>query len=89
MHRKRPKKPLLAVDLANLPGTNPEVEEANEGDISETDEDGSSAVKIKTCETFSDHEDDSLDVASAVLINNAVSEKGAEETKEDLLIGKN
>ena len=66
-HRKRPKKPLLVVDLANLPGPKPEVEEGNEGmeedvvvtdnveiliagDISETDEEGSSAVKIQTCE---------------------------------------
>jgi hypothetical protein len=54
------------VDLANLPGPKPEVEEGNEGmeedvvnnnvelfiagDISETDEEGSSAVKIQTCE---------------------------------------
>ena len=30
-HRKRPKKPLLTVDLANLPGPKPELEEGNEG----------------------------------------------------------
>ena len=30
-HRKRPKKPLLSVDIANLPGPKPEVEEGNEG----------------------------------------------------------
>lgn len=82
-HRKRPKKPLLVVDLANLPGPKPEVEEGNEGDISETDEEGSSAVKIQTCEKLSDHEDDSLEVTSAVLANNEVSEKGSEEKVED------
>ena len=42
----------MVVDLANLPGPNPEVEEGTEGDISETDEKGSPAVKIKTCEKF-------------------------------------
>ena len=73
----------MVVDLANLPGPNPEVEEGTEGDISETDEKGSPAVKIKTCEKISDHEDDSLHVPSAILINNAVSEKGAEEKVED------
>ena len=30
-HRKRPKKALLNVDLANLPGPKPELEEGNEG----------------------------------------------------------
>ena len=34
-----------------------------------------SAVKIITWEKSSDYEDDSLDVASAVLINNTVSEE--------------
>ena len=34
-----------------------------------------SAVKIITWEKISDYEDDSLDIASAVLINNTVSEE--------------
>jgi hypothetical protein len=39
-HRKRrPKKPLLVVDLANMLGPNLKVEKGNEGDISETGED--------------------------------------------------
>ena len=58
---------MLSVDLANLPGPKPEVEEGNEGmneadvsfgtihlpiagDISETDEESSTAVKIKKFE---------------------------------------
>ena len=51
------------MDLANLPGPNPKVEEGNEGDISETDEDGN---KIKTFEKMSDNEDDSFDVARQI-----------------------
>jgi len=72
-HRKRPKKPLLSVDLANLPGPKPEVEEGNEGDISETDEESSTAVKIKKFEKFSDPEDDSLETPE--LIKEKVIEK--------------
>eukprot|EP00092_Neocalanus_flemingeri_P020387 GFUD01022085.1.p1 GENE.GFUD01022085.1~~GFUD01022085.1.p1 ORF type:complete len:1165 (+),score=332.33 GFUD01022085.1:40-3534(+) len=73
-HRKRPKKPLLAVDLANLPGPKPEVEEGNEGDISETDEEGASSVKPKSFEKFSDPEEDSLE---------------APEVQKDVLVIKN
>ena len=36
--RKRPRKPLLSVDLSHLPGPVPELEAGHEGDISETDE---------------------------------------------------
>ena len=40
-------------------------------------------VKIKNSETISDHEDDSLDVARAVLINIAVSEKELKRKLKD------
>ena len=48
-HRKRLRKAMSSVDLSNLPGPKPELEEGHEGDISGTDEDepsqGSSAVQ--------------------------------------------
>ena len=48
-HRKRLRKAMSAVDLSNLPGPKPELEEGHEGDISGTDEDepsqGTSAVE--------------------------------------------
>ena len=51
-HRKRLRKAMSAVDLSNLPGPKPELEEGHEGDISGTDEDepktksqGSSSVQ--------------------------------------------
>merc|ERR1712142_1009751 len=76
-HRKRPKKPSLSVDLANLPGPKPEVEEGNEGDISETDEEGSAGVKVKKFEKFSDPEDDSVEApeTSKDVIENKPQEK--------------
>merc|ERR1712083_1184626 len=40
-HRKRPRKSLISVSLAQLPGPRPETEEGIEGDVSETeDEEG-------------------------------------------------
>jgi len=79
-HRKRPKKPLLSVDIANLPGPKPEVEEGNEGDISETDEEGSSGTKAKKFVKFSDPDDDSLDAPD---VSKEVVEKELEEKSEN------
>jgi len=78
-HRKRPKKPLLSVDIANLPGPKPEVEEGNEGDISETDEEGSTVSKAKKFVKFSDQDDDSLDAPD---VSKEVVEKNLEEKSE-------
>jgi len=80
-HRKRPKKPLLTVDLANLPGPKPELEEGNEGDISETDEEGGASIKLKTFEKFSDPEEDSLEVPEVK--KDEVVEKSPEKKVED------
>jgi len=79
-HRKRPKKPLLSVDIANLPGPKPEVEEGNEGDISETDEEGSSVVKTKNIEKNSD--DDSLGAPET-------SKEVSEKKNEDKVVASN
>ena len=47
-HRKRLRKAMSAVELSNLPGPKPEVEEGHEGDISGTDEDEPTGSKTKS-----------------------------------------
>ena len=110
-HRKRPKKPLLSVDLANLPGPKPDTEEGHDGklrlkmsevsvdfstmlsgDISETDEEGNSAVKSKKSEKCSDQEEkrsEAVEVkkneSSTVNLDDKKAEAKSLSTKEDAL----
>ena len=92
-HRKRPRKSLISVSLAQLPGPRPETEEGIEGDVSETeDEEGGGGGEEESGGEGDEREEDEEeeeeedgaeeDMAVQVLAQVEKEEKGAEVEAE-------